>query len=77
MKNSFWKNKRVFITGHTGFKGSWLSHWLLEAGAEVHGYALPPANKPNIFENLSLSKRVASSTIDDIRDISALENFPI
>ncbi len=49
MDGVFWKDKKVFITGHTGFKGSWLSLWLQSQGANVCGYALPPAAEPNIF----------------------------
>ena len=49
MKNSFWKNKKVFITGHTGFKGSWLVLILNHLGAKVSGYALDPISKPNFF----------------------------
>ena len=56
MKNSFWKNKKVFITGHTGFKGSWLVLILNHLGAKVTGYALDPISKPNFFDNLKLSK---------------------
>ena len=56
MKKSFWKNKRVFITGHTGFKGSWLVLILHSLGAKVTGYALDPISKPNFFDNLKLSK---------------------
>ena len=47
---SFWRNKRVLVTGHTGFKGSWLSLWLQQAGAELVGFALPPDTRPNLFE---------------------------
>ena len=46
---NFWKGKRVLVTGHTGFKGGWLSLWLAELGAEVHGYALAPNTHPNFF----------------------------
>jgi CDP-glucose 4,6-dehydratase len=67
----FWKNKRVLITGHTGFKGSWLSFWLNGLGAEVCGYSLSPETNPNLFENLKLESLI-NSTIGDIRD---LRNF--
>lgn len=50
MTPSFWHGKRVFITGHTGFKGSWLSLWLQQLGAEVLGYALSPPSEPNLFD---------------------------
>ena len=49
-----YKGKRVFITGHTGFKGSWLSLWLTLLGANVKGYALPPATTPAMYNILSL-----------------------
>lgn len=53
---SFWKNKRVFITGHTGFKGAWLTKILIMAGAKVCGYSLSPNTKPNLFTHLELEK---------------------
>lgn len=69
---SFWNNKKVFITGHTGFKGGWLSLWLQELGAEVHGYALNPPTTPNLFEVANVEAGMKSSTIADIRDADAL-----
>lgn len=63
--------KRVFVTGHTGFKGSWLAFILAEAGAEVMGFALPPSEGPNHFELLNLSDRIAHVE-GDIRDGAAL-----
>lgn len=68
----FWSNKKVLLTGHTGFKGSWLSLWLSRLGAEVHGYALKPETTPNIFSVAGVEHHLASSTIADIRDLSAL-----
>ena len=68
-----YRGKRVFVTGHTGFKGSWLCELLLAAGAEVHGFALPPPTRPALFSQLGLSRRIASHTIGDIRDAAALE----
>ena len=47
---SFWNGRRVFLTGHTGFKGSWLSLWLQALGADVTGYALEPPTEPSLFE---------------------------
>ena len=67
-----YKNKRVLITGHTGFKGSWLCEWLLALGAEVHGYSLPPPTRPSIFNQLKLAKRIQSHTIGDVRDLPAV-----
>lgn len=72
MSADFWNGKRVFLTGHTGFKGGWLGLWLTALGAEVHGYALPPPTKPNFFTVARLAQRLASSTIADIRDADAL-----
>ncbi len=59
--------KRVFVTGHTGFKGAWLSLWLTELGAKVYGYALKPEGKPNLYDQLGLSKLVGS-TLGDVLD---------
>ena len=69
---SFYNSKRVLVTGHTGFKGSWLCEWLLALGAEVHGYSLPPPTKPSLFNQLKLAKRIKSHTIGDMRDLGAL-----
>ena len=55
MKN-FWKNKKVLITGHTGFKGSWMTLILNMLGAKLYGYALDPITKPNFFDGLKLNK---------------------
>lgn len=73
MNRAFWRGKRVFLTGHTGFKGGWLALWLADMGAEVHGYALTPPTAPNFFTVASLEKRLAGSTIADIRDAVVLE----
>lgn len=67
----FWEGKRVFLTGHTGFKGSWLATRLLDLGATVSGYALAPETTPNAYELLGLDERV-DSTLGDIRDAEAL-----
>ena len=69
---SFYKGKKVFITGHTGFKGSWLSSWLNKLGADVSGFALEPPTTPSMFEICGIGSRVRS-TIGDIRDREALE----
>ena len=68
----FWKNKRVLVTGHTGFKGSWLAFWLQILGAEVCGYALAPESEPNLYENLALESKI-SSVIGDVRNLPDFE----
>jgi CDP-glucose 4,6-dehydratase len=70
----FWHGKRVLITGHTGFKGGWLSLWLIQLGAQVTGVALPPATKPNFFEVSRLSELIGSHFCD-IRDGEALSKL--
>ncbi|HXW77151.1 MAG TPA: CDP-glucose 4,6-dehydratase [Candidatus Eremiobacteraceae bacterium] len=67
MNRRFWKRKRAFVTGHTGFKGGWLCAWLLDAGADVAGYALAVPDRPSLFESAGLG-RDAPSTIADVRD---------
>jgi len=69
---SFWHGKRVFLTGHTGFKGGWLSLWLQSLGARVYGYALTPPTTPNFFTVANISAGMAGSTIADIRDADTL-----
>lgn len=68
----FYKEKRVLITGHTGFKGSWLCQMLINAGAEVTGYALNPPTNPSLFEIADISGEM-NSVIGDIRDLSKLK----
>jgi CDP-glucose 4,6-dehydratase len=60
----FWLGRRVWISGHTGFKGSLLAHWLLESGAEIYGYALKPATCPNLYSDLQLAQRMRSRIAD-------------
>jgi len=67
----FWKGKRVLLTGHTGFKGSWLSLWLQSMGAQVVGYALVPPTNPSLFDVAEVSKGM-TSIIGDIRDLGHL-----
>ena len=67
-----YNGKRVLVTGHTGFKGSWLCEWLLALGAEVHGFALEPPTKPSLFKQLKLARRIKSHTIGDVRDLDSL-----
>ena len=57
MDKIFWKGKKVFITGHTGFKGGWLSIWLAESGAKVTGYSLKPETNPSLFKSCSIEKK--------------------
>lgn len=66
---TFWRGKKVFITGHTGFKGSWLSLWLQELGAVVKGYALEPNTTPNLFAQAKVSQNMESE-IGDITDLN-------
>ncbi|QAB15791.1 CDP-glucose 4,6-dehydratase [Hydrogenovibrio thermophilus] len=70
--SGFWSGKRVYLTGHTGFKGSWLALWLTEMGAVVKGYALTPPTKPNLFEEAKVAEKIESQ-IGDIRDFEALK----
>jgi len=69
---SFYKNKRVLITGHTGFKGSWMCRLLINAGANVTGYALEPPTTPSLFMILELENQM-DSVIGDIRDLAHLQ----
>lgn len=67
----FWKGKKVFLTGHTGFKGSWLSLWLQSMGADVMGYALAPPTTPALFDEARVGAGMQSQ-IGDIRDLQAI-----
>ena len=71
MDLSFYKGKKVLITGHTGFKGSWMCQMLLNAGAEVTGYALENVTEPDLFSVLRLSEHM-NSIIADVRDYDGL-----
>ena len=71
---NFFKDKRILVTGDSGFKGSWLCHILLQLGADVYGYSLNPPTSPSLFEMLELSDRVKHKT-GDIRDFSVLKNY--
>ena len=63
-----YQNRSVLVTGHTGFKGSWLSQWLLQLGAQVHGFALNPQSHEKLFDQLSMAEKLATDTRADIRD---------
>lgn len=68
----FWAGRRVLLTGHTGFKGSWLALWLSELGAHVTGLGLEPDSDPHLFDQLQLERRLRQHHIADIRDPQAL-----
>tara|TARA_R110002012_G_C11677044_1_gene613905 strand:- start:17094 stop:18182 length:1089 start_codon:yes stop_codon:yes gene_type:complete len=68
----FWRGRRVFLTGHTGFKGGWMALWLHRLGAEVGGYSLPPSTTPSLFEAARVEEACTASVIGDIRDTAAL-----
>ena len=70
---NFWYGKRVLITGHTGFKGSWLSLWLASMGAHLTGYAQAPETRPNLFELLKLQHDYERSIFADVRDLKKLQ----
>lgn len=72
LNRSFWKDRCVFLTGHTGFKGSWLSLWLRALGADVTGYSLDPPTQPNLFEQAEVANSVRSIR-GDIRDFARLK----
>jgi CDP-glucose 4,6-dehydratase len=79
LNRSFWHGRRVLLTGHTGFKGSWLTLWLLELGTEIWGYALPPETDPSLFQTLDWTETRAQGLLGqlhnhlaDLRDPEAL-----
>lgn len=74
MNYSFWRDRSVFVTGHTGFKGGWLALWLSSVGARVHGYALQPPTEPAFFDVARVADGLASHTIGDVRDSAALSH---
>lgn len=69
---SFWRGKRVLVTGHTGFKGSWLALWLQQLGAEVTGLALPPPTRPSLFEDADVAEGMVSIE-GDIRSLETVQ----
>ncbi len=75
MQNNFFKNKKIFLTGHTGFKGSWASLVLKNLGAEIYGYALPPENfRGSMFDSLRISELIDYNEFGDIRDFQKLNS---
>ncbi|MFZ5802839.1 MAG: CDP-glucose 4,6-dehydratase [Candidatus Omnitrophota bacterium] len=72
MNPDFWKNKKVFLTGHTGFKGGWSVMWLKSFGAVVTGYSLEPPSRPSLFESARISEGIRSVT-GDLRDFRRLK----
>lgn len=75
MNPAFWKGRRVLVTGHTGFKGGWLSLWLQSMGAEVSGYALEAPTQPGLFHVADVAAGMHCSRIGDIRDLTALQDL--
>lgn len=71
MFGDVFRGRSVWLSGHTGFKGAWLAEWLLEMGAEVHGYALAPNTEPSLFDQLGLAGRLHHE-IGDVRDAAAV-----
>ncbi len=69
---TFWRGKKVLVTGHTGFKGSWLALWLQKLGADVCGFALDPPTQPNLFEQAQVARGM-TSIHGDIRDFEQLK----
>ena len=74
MYNNIYRNKKVFITGHTGFKGSWLSIWLQTLGAKVCGYSLKPNTNPSMYQELDIENKIEKSIIGNILDYETLED---
>ena len=77
IKKDFWNGKRVLLTGHTGFKGSWLALWLSELGAEITGIALEPDITPNLFNQLDLVQKLEGHYICDVRDAESIRQAVI
>lgn len=72
MKADFWRNKKVLVTGHTGFKGSWLALWLQQSGAQVTGFSLEPPSNPSLFDVARVAEGM-TSIIGDVRDLSQVQ----
>ena len=74
MFGDIYKGKKILVTGHTGFKGSWLTVWLLHLGADVIGYSKDIPSTPSMFEELGLESRI-KHVIADVRDLNAVQNI--
>ncbi len=74
INRGFWRNRRVLLTGHTGFKGAWLSLWLQSMGAEIQGVALAPAATPNLFDSARVGLDMRSC-IQDIRNLDSMKSL--
>ena len=74
INTEFWRERSVFLTGHTGFKGGWIAHWLVHLGARVHGFSLAPSTTPNFYTETKLSALLETSKIGDIRNFSAVKS---
>lgn len=74
MNSTFWNGRKVFLTGHTGFKGSWLSLWLAQSGAEVTGYAIAPMSSEDMFLTAEVEPTLKRSVEADVRDLKRLSN---
>jgi CDP-glucose 4,6-dehydratase len=72
LATEFWASQRVLLTGHTGFKGSWLSLWLEALGSRVFGFALPPDQTPSLYSKIEPINRL-HSIIGDVRDVGAVK----
>ena len=72
INSRFWKNKKVFVTGHTGFKGSWLCIILNLLGAKITGYALRPKSNPSLFNLAKVGNLINKSIIADVRILKGL-----
>lgn len=77
VNETFWRGKKVFLTGHTGFKGGWLAFWLASMGAKVSGFALPPNTSPNLYDILGLEELLERPIFGDVRDYCDLERVVI
>ena len=75
LNSKFWSGKKVLITGHTGFKGSWMSVWLSLLGAEIYGYSLNPPTNPSLYDLLGIQKLLRKEQIADIGDFELLKAF--